>query len=247
MSIGSRIKEARERAGLSQVELSKILKVSKGTIGNYESDISSPKDTILFRLCKVLNVDPNFIFQDEMEGIDRDPIVSTEELKLIKKYRTIDGYGKEAINAVLEVEHKRCEAVQAESLIDTEFADEQPNAICLRFIDQRVSAGTGVYLDDGYHDDIISVPDTPTTRRADFALKISGDSMKPEFSDGDIIFIENTDAVDIGEIGIFIVDGEGYIKKLGQNKLVSFNPKYEDIIINEYNDVRCKGRVIGSM
>lgn len=89
MSIGSRIKEARERAGLSQVELSEILSVSKGTIGNYESDTSSPKDTILFRLCKVLKVDPNFIFQDEMGTIESAPAMSVVESHLIKKYRTL--------------------------------------------------------------------------------------------------------------------------------------------------------------
>jgi transcriptional regulator with XRE-family HTH domain len=64
MSIGSRIRQARLKAGLSQAQLAKEVGVSAGAIGNYESGYSSPKDEILYTLMRVLNVDANFIYQD---------------------------------------------------------------------------------------------------------------------------------------------------------------------------------------
>ena len=64
MSIGSRIKQARTAAGLSQAQLAQKVGVSAGAIGNYESDYSSPKDEILYALMRILGVDANFIYQD---------------------------------------------------------------------------------------------------------------------------------------------------------------------------------------
>ena len=49
-----------------------------------------------------------------------------------------------------------------------------------------------------------------------------------------------------GEIGIFVLNGEGYIKKWGGDKLVSLNPVYEPIIITEDDALYCKGKVIGN-
>jgi len=82
MSIGLRIKEARERTGMMQVDLAKIIGVSKGAIGNYESDYSSPKDEILYKLMAALNVDANYIFQD---GIEKPATVSDDELVSVFK------------------------------------------------------------------------------------------------------------------------------------------------------------------
>lgn len=67
MSIGTRIKAARQAAGLNQEQLAKVIGVSKGSIGNYEADISHPKEDILIALMTTLNVDANYIYQDYIE------------------------------------------------------------------------------------------------------------------------------------------------------------------------------------
>lgn len=64
MSIGSRIKEARMAMGIGQEELAKRIKVSKGAIGNYETDVSRPKEPILIALMDVLGIDANYLYQD---------------------------------------------------------------------------------------------------------------------------------------------------------------------------------------
>lgn len=46
---------------------------------------------------------------------------------------------------------------------------------------------------------------------ANFGVKISGDSMEPEFEDGQIAWVLKQDMVENGEIGIFSLNGEAYI------------------------------------
>ena len=66
MSIGSRIKERREELGSTQIELAQKLGVSKGAIGNYETDANSPKATVMYRIFEILQCDANYLYQDEI-------------------------------------------------------------------------------------------------------------------------------------------------------------------------------------
>ena len=72
---------------------------------------------------------------------------------------------------------------------------------------------------------------------------VDGDSMEPKFHNGDYILVRKQPAVDIGQIGIFGVDGKGYVKKYGGDKLISLNKKYPDIPLDE--ESRCFGLVLG--
>jgi len=113
----------------------------------------------------------------------------------------------------------------------------------IRFYDIPVSAGLGNYLDSGEHE-MIEVDNTvPNT--ADYAVRVSGDSMAPRFVDQQIIFVHEQQALDEGEIGIFCFNSEAYLKKLGRGCLISLNSSYEPIPIGEYDDVRVLGKVVG--
>ncbi len=109
MSIGSRIKERREEINITQEELAKLLGVSKGAIGNYESGFSYPKIENMTKLFEVLKTDANYLFQDSIDGMGEEKFTFNEKLH-IKKYRTLDEYGREAVDGVLNVEYKRCAA-----------------------------------------------------------------------------------------------------------------------------------------
>ena len=71
MSFSMRLKQARESAGLTQLELAKKLGVTKSAIGNYENGVSSPKEAVLLQIFDVLNVEPNFLFQDSFSTINK--------------------------------------------------------------------------------------------------------------------------------------------------------------------------------
>ena len=65
MSFASRLRQAREQAGLTQQDLAKKLGVTKSAVGNYENGVSSPKWDVLIKIFDVLQVTPNFLYQDD--------------------------------------------------------------------------------------------------------------------------------------------------------------------------------------
>lgn len=70
MSFASRLKQAREQAGLTQQAFADKLGVTKNSISNYENGVSSPKWAILLKIFDVLHVDPNFLYQDNFSPIE---------------------------------------------------------------------------------------------------------------------------------------------------------------------------------
>lgn len=116
--------------------------------------------------------------------------------------------------------------------------------ITLPLYPQAASAGTGNYLFDAEPIDI-NVEKNSKTVEADFLVRVSGDSMLPKYHDGDIVLVKQTPSIFEGEIGVFYVDGDSFIKQLGSGELISLNPDYPNIPIREYNSVRCFGQVIG--
>ena len=81
-------------------------------------------------------------------------------------------------------------------------------------------------------------------KRAKFGIPVRGDSMEPLFHDGDILII-GSNPVELGQIGVFTINGEGYVKKLGKHELLSLNPAYRPIPFHQYDRFTANGRVIG--
>lgn len=110
MSIGSRIKQARLCIEMSQEELAKSVGVTKGAIGNYETDVSCPKEPILISLMKVLNVDANYIYQDYIQSINYSSKqnckmnISEQERNLLLAYRAHPDM-QNAVNTLLGIKN----------------------------------------------------------------------------------------------------------------------------------------------
>ena len=112
--------------------------------------------------------------------------------------------------------------------------------------DLPASAGTGVFLDGDSYTMIDADENVPET--ATFAVRISGDSMTPLFSDGQIVYVRQQQELANGDIGIFILNGEAYCKKFDNEngvRLVSLNPKYQPIKLKYSYELRIVGRVVG--
>jgi transcriptional regulator with XRE-family HTH domain len=107
MGIGYRIKEARERLGLTQTELGQKVGVTGSAITNYEKETSHPKEQIIYKLMETLGVDANYLFQDCMHIPPRDNDIDLSEYEHIKKYRDLDDHGKEMVDFTLEKEYER--------------------------------------------------------------------------------------------------------------------------------------------
>lgn len=99
-------------------------------------------------------------------------------------------------------------------------------------------------LDEGFTEPMLIKP-TAIAQRANYAVRVSGNSMEDTYYDGDIVLVETCPDVAIGEIGIFIVNDQGYIKQRGEDRLISLNPESNDVFIHEGDVVYCRGRVLG--
>jgi SOS-response transcriptional repressor LexA len=119
--------------------------------------------------------------------------------------------------------------------------------ITLPLFNTPVSAGTGAWLTDTeeFEEKEFNAEDIPYN--ADFALIVRGDSMEPNYSDGDIVFVKKDVIVEPNQIGIFCLNDNGYIKKLAINYLISLNKKYPPIEIGEYDTFYTIGRVVGKI
>lgn len=93
MSIGTRIKERREELGITQVELAARLGVSKGAIGNYETDANSPKASIMYKIFDILQCDANYLYQDEVGTLESN-MPPADERMLVSLYRKLNDEGK---------------------------------------------------------------------------------------------------------------------------------------------------------
>lgn len=133
------------------------------------------------------------------------------------------------------------------NLITPEKKPVAESTIVIPFYETPVSAGTGSWLGDDILAEWLTVPRNDMTTSADFALKISGDSMQPKFPNGETVLVKQTSSVFEGEIGVFVLNGESYIKKLGKKELVSLNPAYKPIPLHGFDDVRCVGKVLGAL
>lgn len=104
MSFQNRLKEQRENIGMSRAELAEILGVTQAAIGNYENGVSTPKADILFKVFDALKCDANYLFQDEMKETSTPFTPTVKEQEHIRKYRSLDDYGKKAVDMTLENE-----------------------------------------------------------------------------------------------------------------------------------------------
>lgn len=97
MSFGERLKQRRKELGITQVQLAEKLNVTKGAVGNYESGISSPKAEILYKVFGVLQCDANFLFQDEMQTLQKKEAPASDDAEVeanaIKLYEALISSG----------------------------------------------------------------------------------------------------------------------------------------------------------
>lgn len=235
--IGKTLKELREKANLTQKQAYEYIGVAQSTFSSWETGKAEPPTETLLKLCQLYKVD-DILSAFGYDGYNEDGSLSLNmyEVDMIEKYRTLDTYGKDAVDSVLDIEYTRCQ-VKEES-----FSYIPDNIRPIDYYMKNASAGNGQIVFDDTVVERITIPDTPKYKRVAYAIGVNGNSMEPLYHDGDMLLIEPTVDMEIGEIGIFIVDGEAYVKKLGDKELISLNEDYSNIPLTEYTS--CMGRVV---
>lgn len=216
---------------------------TKGVIGGWKKG-AAPNSDIVMKLSVRLNVPTDvLLFGNEKNSSKIELTTDGQELleyfnKLSDKSKGII-LGKAETLAEIETNIINEPAAEKES--------EEQETVFIEFATLKASAGTGEQLIDDPEQDFIEIVKNDMTLQAKFAIQIHGDSMEPEYANGDIVLVKAQPQIDIGQIGIFTVNDMGYIKKLGTDRLISVNPEYDDIYFEEGQDIRCKGLVIGTL
>lgn len=173
------------------------------------------------------------------EKLSNQPIHVSSELAskrdFFKKFESLDAHGKDLVKTVLAKEYKRC----------INQAEQPEHLITIPYSFYKVSAGGGFLITGDENNEMLTIKYNQLTRKADFCIEVSGDSMEPKYHDKDIILIRKQPAVDIGEIGIFILNECAYVKINGKKELLSLNPEYENIKKN--TNITCWGKVLGKL
>lgn len=245
MGIGYRLKEARERLGLTQTELGNMVGVTGSAITNYEKETSHPKEQIIYKLIETLNVDANYLFQDCVQLPKEINDVTLAEFDHIKKYRSLDPHGQETVSYILNRESERVASLQKQKGHIEKLESENTPMRIINYYYRLASAGTGQIIFDMPPTKRIEIPDLPKYRKADYAIGVNGNSMEPTYYDGDTLLVEMTEQIEIGETGIFSVNNECYVKKLGRDELISLNPASKNIPLNK--TAHCMGKVLGKI
>lgn len=235
MSISQNVKGLLAQKKLTQKDLSVFLGVGSSTVNNWiKLDRSIPSEYII-PICEFIGITPYLLLTGKEEPPSAG--LSDDEAELLKYFNQLPE--KEKIRLV-----SRAETI-ADMYAEAASKPIHP-IISVKHSVYSVSAGTGDMLDADEWD-TIDVPDSSEARKADFCLTIHGNSMEPVYYNGDIVLVKEQQSVEKGQIGIFIIEGCGYIKKFGGDRLISLNEEYDDILLSDYapEDIRCSGLVIG--
>lgn len=230
---GKIIREYRQKAGLEQAQLSSMFGYSKNAVSNWENGNSRPDLDVITDLCSYLHIPLGVFF-----GLPTDATAPLDELEVMRYYRSLNKYNKRTARQIL----KTLSENEKRELLD---AEKKSKFIRLADAQLPASAGTGMALDGIAEPEYIYVRTSQNARQADEIITVSGDSMFPTFRNGDRVFVQHTSELGAGDIGIFVVAGEGFVKEYQQDGLRSHNPKYSMIHPTEDDYVRCVGRVLG--
>lgn len=247
MSFYDRLRQGRVNAGYTQEQLAQKIGIAKSTLSGYESGNRDPSMHTISKIMDILNVDANFLWQDETRDLYKDEASPEEFNNIIKKYRDLDDFGKETIDTALARESKRVAQLQAkQKRIDALEAEQQKVSEMIQsiriytYFGRIACAGSGFYFDD-IPTETIEAPDMG----GDFIIGVNGDSMEPDYHDGDKLYVKKTEHISHGDVGIFTIGNECFLKEFGEDGLISRNRDYGDIPGTE--DVRLIGKVIGKV
>ena len=128
MSFGSRLRDKRKELGITQPALAERLGVSQSAIGSWETDVNSPRATLLYDLFDILHCDANYLFQDETKQLYKNEASPEEFENIIKKYGELDAHGKDMVTTVLQKEYDHIIELR-DSVSQTEESSEESNNI----------------------------------------------------------------------------------------------------------------------
>lgn len=239
--IAENITHFRKQRGITQKELAKEVGITASTMTDYMKLRSAPSFGVIQKLADYFGVkksDIDTTFKEESSSLPDFPDSLAQQI-MDKVVQLTPPNQK----IVLRTSEKLLESQNEEETKVNEVS-EVLQLYSYDYYDHPASAGTGQYLNDVRVEQI----ELPVDIDADFVIPIKGDSMEPDYHDGDLVFIQTSVDLTDGVIGVFNYNGDAYIKQLVIDKdqayLHSLNPAYKDMPITPETDFRIIGEVV---
>ena len=233
--IGATLRQVLEEQGSNVNELSRKTGIPAQTLYSViRRDGMKIDFDVLLRICEALDVPVERFYAG------RGPALPTpEEWALVRSWRRLDGHGRRMTSLVLSAELSR------------EEAEETPAASERIIPLYRTPAAAGFASPEpgeDYEDFAV-----PADTRADFAVRVEGDSMEPWLKNGSVALVRRGEVIRDGDVGLFFADSGMVVKQycqdyVGDVRLFSLNRRRADadVYIPAASQVRlcCFGKVL---
>lgn len=210
MTITERIFMILLQKKLSQKDFAKKIDVNEKTVSAWKKNNSLPPLDKISNISDCSGVSIDFLLTREEKNSPTAELTADEQ-ELLTYYNELQDIDKGRVLGTAKILAELTSSVADKPTVEEE-PDEQ-ETIFIEFATHKASAGTGEQLTDDPEGNFIEVVKNDTTLQAKFAIQIHGDSMEPEYNNGDIVLVKAKPQINTGQIGIFTVNDMGYIKK----------------------------------
>jgi len=217
-----KIKSRRKELKMTQKDIAAQLGISYQAYSAWERGVKEPSKEKVRRLEQILRVPKDYF----------------TEIEIVRLYNTLSNKGKNQI-----VEYAR-DLVQKEKTQQVISVSEN---LYEYHVYEKMSAGIGASVYDDCDYDTVYFNEELAH---DFASWVSGDSMEPKYHNGSVALIRETGFDYDGAVYAVVCNNQTYIKRVYREeeglRLVSINPRYDDIFISYDEDPRVVGIIVGN-
>ncbi|CAC6463201.1 putative phage PVL repressor protein [Staphylococcus aureus] len=251
--VSNRLKHIMKIRNLKQVDIINKSKpyqkqlgisLSKSTLSQYINDVQSPDQDRIYLLSKTLNVGEAWLMGYDVNSY-RVPDEERQEETVMSKINNISSQLTPPRQSnVLNYANSQLDEQNKVTSIDEYKESKLVSYIACG----AIGAGIGEELyDDILHEEVFFKEDE-TPSNADFCILVNGDSMEPMLKQGTYAFIKKEDSIKDGTIALVVLDGVSLIKRVDicedYINLVSLNPKYDDIKVASFSNIKVMGKVV---
>ena len=217
-----KLKSRRKELKLTQKEIADQLGISYQAYSAWERRVKEPSKEKVQRLEQILKVPKGYF----------------TEIEIVRLYNILSNKGKNQV-----VEYAR-DLVQKEKTQQVISVSEN---LYEYHVYEKMSAGIGASVYDDQDYDTVYFDEELAH---DFASWVSGDSMEPKYQNGSVALIRETGFDYDGAVYAVVCNSQTYIKRVYREeeglRLVSINPRYDDIFISYDEDPRVVGVIVGN-
>ena len=217
-----KLKARRKELKMTQKDIADQLGISYQAYSAWERGVKEPSKEKVSQLEKILQVPKGYF----------------TEIEIVRLYNVLSNKGQNQV-----VQYAR-DLVQKEKTQQVISVSEN---LYEYHVYEKMSAGIGALVYDDRDYDIVYFDEELAH---DFASWVSGDSMEPKYQNGSVALILESWFDYDGAVYAVVCNSQTYIKRVYREeyglRLVSINPKDQDIFLSYDEDPRIVGIIVGN-